>query len=299
MLEAMRNFIQVVDAGSFSQASKTLRKNASSVARQIDKLEAELGTQLFCRSTRRLELTLSGQSFYQQSIDILNAVQNAKQSVKHDSKDVSGTVVVSVFDSFGRLEIAPLLPKFNQLYPSSKVALSLDNSVVDLYNSDVDICIRHGKPNDSNLIMKPLVKDQVKLVASPKYIDENKTIEHPDDLKNHNCLTFHRQRQHAFWHFKKDNQQLKVKVAGRLSSCGGEPMIQWAKEGIGLTLMSHWCIKKELESGELIEVMPEWRPQLNESNTTQIYMVWPPGATQRPVVRHLIDFISERIRRNN
>jgi len=101
------------------------------------------------------------------------------------------------------------------------------------------------------------------------------------------------------WHFRQDKEYLKIKVTGGLSSCGGEPMIQWAKEGIGLTLMSHWCIKKELESGELIEIMPEWRPQLNESNTTQIYMVWPPGATQRPVVRHLIDFISESIRLNS
>ncbi len=295
MIEAMQHFVQVVETGSFSNASKRLSKNASSVARQIDKLEQELGTPLFSRSTRRLELTLAGQSFYQQSLDILSAIHEAKQSVKQGCTEVRGTVAVSVLDSFGRQKIAPLLPRFCALYPHARAALSLDNTVVDLYQSHFDLAIRYGKPADSNLIMKPLLRDRTRLVASPSYLAQHPEIRHPEDLKRHNCLTFHRQRQHTFWYFQQDARQQKIRVNGSLSSCGGEPMVAWAREGLGITLMSQWIIDADLQAGNLVEVLPEWRASLTEANASNIYMVWTPTAAQKPVVRCLIDFLFDHI----
>ena len=291
----MNNFVQVVETGSFSAASKVLNKNASSVARQINKLEEELCTRLFYRSTRRLELTLTGQGFYQKSIAILNAVTEAKQSVSDENPEIKGSASITVDDSFGRQLIVPLLPKFCQKYPHTNIALSLDNNLVDLYQSQFDIAIRYGKTVDSNLIIKPLLKGVTALVASPKYLCENPKIRHPEDLKSHNCLTFQKQRQYTFWYFNKGNEQQKVKVDGSLSACGGDPLALWAKEGIGLTLLSRWIIEKELGSGQLVEVLPNWTPSFNEVESQGLYMMWAPTSAQKPAVRRLIDFIGDEI----
>lgn len=295
MLDAMEHFIQVVETGSFSAAGKILNKNASSVARQIDKLEAELGARLLNRSTRRLELTLSGQSFYHQSVEIVNAVSEARSSVQQHSDQVRGSVSVSVLDSYGSRKITPILPEFCQTYPYVNVALSLDNSVVDLYESPVDLAIRYGRPVDSNLIMKSLDRRGHLLVASPSYLDNAPPIRQPEDLKDHPCLTLHRQRQHVFWYFQKAGEQRRIKVDGPLSAKGGEPLIEWAKQGLGITLITHWGLEPELERGELVEILPEWRASLMENNRAEVYMVWTPTATQKPAVRCLIDYLCRKL----
>lgn len=291
MFDAMQDYIQVVEAGSFSQAGKVLNKNASSVARQIDKLEDELGAKLFKRSTRRLELTLTGESFYQQSLEIISALDQARQSVRQDAAEVKGAVAISAFDSFGRLKIAPLLPGYCEQYPHVDVALSLNNSVVDLYQSHFDIAIRYGKPADSSLIMRPLVRDRTRLVASPEYLNGNPGIQHPDDLKHHRCLTLHKQRQLTYWYFDQGREQLKIKVRGALSSCGGEPLIDWCRASLGLTLLSEWCIEKELAEGSLVEVLPQWNASLSEVDSSSVNMLWTAAKAQNPAVRSLIDYI--------
>jgi DNA-binding transcriptional LysR family regulator len=297
MFDSMSTFIEVVEAGSFSSASKKLNKNASSIARQIDKLEDELGAQLFNRSTRRLELTLSGQSFYQQSIEILRSLTQARDSVKADRLDIRGTIYISCLDSFGKNKVAPLLPEFRQMYPNTQAAIALDNNVVDLYQSHFDLAIRHGKPVDSSLIMKPILKDHTRLVATPDYLKSHPPLETPEDLKHHDCLSFHRLRQHTFWHFwhKESKQYQKVRINSALSSCGGEPLVNWAKEGLGITLMSEWMIEEELKSGQLVELLPHWKAGLNESDGDYIYMIWTPTRSQKPIVRAFIDFLSERL----
>lgn len=295
MFEAMNNFIQVVEAGSFSAAAQQMNKNASSVARQIDKLEQELGAPLFTRSTRRLELTLAGKSFYQQSLEIMNAMEQAKQSVKQDCREIKGQVALTSFDSYGRDRIAPLLPAFCDRYPEAQVALSLDNQVIDLYQSPFDLAVRHGRPADSNLVMKRLHVDSAKLVASPTYLDQHPPLQHPEDLKHHNCLTFYRQRQHTYWYFKQGQKQHKIKASGSLSSLGGDPILQWVKAGVGITLTSNWLVEDTLAQGELVEVLPSWQAKLTENEPPSIYMVWTPTAAQKPVVRSLIEFLTENL----
>lgn len=299
MLEAMIQFVAAVDAGSFSGAGQRLNKNASSVARQIDRLEEELGTRLFIRSTRRLELTLDGQRFYEQSLDIIRSVDNAKLSFRELSSTMEGELTISAFDSYGTMKVIPLLPKFQDLYPNVRVSISLSNAPVDLYNSPFDLAIRHGRPEDSNLISKPLVKDKGVLVASPAYLKKHTAPTTPDELKEHACLTFFRQRQHTYWFFQKrsepKNEQKKLRIHGQLSSCGGGPLLNWIKAGMGISLMPHWYTEEALNNGELVELLPEWRSSLTESGGSMVYMLWQRSASQNPLVRAMVDFLAEQL----
>ena len=297
MFESMATFVEVVETGSFSAASKKLNKNASSIARQVSRLEQELGAHLLNRSTRRLELTLAGESFYQQAVEILRSLTQAKDSVKADLGDIGGSLHLTCVDSFGKFKIAALLPEFRKRYPNTQCAISLDNNQVNLYESHFDLAIRYGRAADSSLVMRPLLKDRMRLVASPAYLQQHAEIRHPEDIKQHECLVFHRLRQHSFWHFWQSSpqrQHYKIRVDGVLAACGGEPLVQWAKQGLGLTLMSEWIIQDDLAQGRLVEVLPQWQAGLNEATDNAFYMIWAPTRAQRPVVRAFIDFLAEQ-----
>lgn len=298
MFDAMEHFVQVVESGSFSAAGKRLNKNPSSVARRIDHLEMELGTQLFSRSTRRLDLTLDGQSFYQQCLEILRSVQEARHSFQTVNKQVKGVVRISSLDSYGTEKLVPLLPQFHKLYPEAQVAISLDNSVIDLYNSPYHLAIRRGKLDNSDLIQRPLITDKGLLVASPSYLARFPQIRHPHDLKAHTCLTLQRQRQRVFWYFRQDEQCHKIQIDGALSACGGSALLEWARQGVGITLATDWLAQKWLESGELVEVLPQWKTSFKEQEETTTYLLWKADIGRQPVVRAMIEFLSQHLIQN-
>lgn len=295
MFDAMQHFVQVVEAGSFSHAAKRLNKNASSVARQIDRLEEDLGVQLFTRTTRRLDLTLHGQSFYQQCQDILKNLEETRQSFKAISPAIEGEIRISTLDSYGDEHLVPLLPKFLERYPNTRVTLSLDNSLIDLHEKPFDLTVRHGRPADSNYIYKPLALTGGVLLASPHYLAQHPPIKDPEQLKDHNCLTLFLSKQHTYWQFSKGNSTKKIRVEGRLSACGGRALIAWARQGLGITLCSSWYAKDLRESGELVEVLPDWRASITGQEQAMVYLLWKATAARRPAVRAMIDFLAEHL----
>lgn len=295
MFDAMQHFVWVVEAGSFSNAAKRLNKNASSVARQIDKLEDELGTRLFTRSTRRLDLTLHGQSFYQQCLDILASVAQTRESFQTLSPAIEGQVSISALDSYGDERIVPLLPLFQQKYPHTRVTISLDNTLIDLHESTFDLSVRHGRPTDSNFIIKPLVKTQGILLASPDYLKQHPPIHDPDDLKAHHCLTLFKHKQHTYWQFTQGDTEKKLRIDGKLSACGGRAVVGWAAQGLGITLSSRWYCERLLNSGELVEVLPHWQASIAGQEDSMVYLMWKANTAKRPAVRAMIDFLAEHL----
>ena len=299
MFDAMQHFIHVVESGSFSKAGQRLNKNASSVARQIDRLEADLGARLFTRTTRRLDLTLDGQNFYQQCQDILQTLEETRQSFQTASPLIEGQVRISALDSYGDEKIIPLLPVFQQRYPRTQVTISLDNTLLDLHQTNFDLAVRHGRPVDSNFIVKPLVKTHGVLVASPDYLANHPPIREPEDLKLHNCLTLFKNKQHTYWQFSKGDITKKLRVEGTLSACGGRALIQWAKQDLGITLNANWYADQVLASGELVEVLPNWQASIVGQEDAMVYMMWQASRARRPVVRAMIDFLAEHLAESN
>ncbi len=295
MLDAMAHFVRVVDVGSFSAAAQQVGMNPSSITRRIDQLERELGVRLLARSTRRLQLTPEGEQFCAQCRDILISVDQAKRSFRKPDASVSGSIAITTFDTFGRETLVPLLPEFRRLYSGASVAVSLQNRIVDLFQSPFDLGVRYGQPTDSSLIFRPLVKTRGVLLASPEYLNQHPVIMQPEDLHHHDCLTFFRPRQFAWWHFRQGHLYRKIKVAGSLSSEGGAPLMMWCRESQGVALVSRNFAESEIQSGDLVEVLPDWKAALSEQDGASIYLVWTPAAAKKPVVRAMIDFLVQKV----
>lgn len=296
MLDLIRIFDQVVESGSFSQAGHALHMAPSSVARNIDNLENKVQTTLFKRSTRQLILTEEGLYFHQQSIKLLQDSDKLLSEMKGHNEEPEGMLRISVFESFGNLVLAPLIPEFLALYPKVQIELELDNNLVDLHSENVDIAIRIGTPQDSCLKARKLMENNTSLVASPDYLASHETIEKPDDLVHHNCLLITHERQRNHWYFKKGNVAKKTSVSGNLISKGGSPLLNAALKGTGVLLLSDWMTADYIESGLLIPVLPKWAVTHGENGSGEIFAIYKNAQYPKPYIRAFLDFVIAKMK---
>ena len=294
MLSLIRVFIKVVELGSFSKTATVLNMAPSSVARNIDNLEGELGVTLFKRSTRQLLLTEDGQLFCERAEKLLADADDLVSSMQRVNQEPEGLLKISAFESFGRQCISPLLPEFLTRYPKVKVEIELDNQIIDLNGENVDLGIRIGRPSDSNLHARMLFTNYTSLCASPEYIAQFGLPKTPAELSEHNCLTLANSRQRCYWYFKKNQQITKVAVQGNLTSKGGSPLLEAALHGGGMLLMSKWMTVDHIKTGKLVECLPQWQASAYEGASAEVYAVYHGSKYQRPALRAFIDFLVEK-----
>lgn len=294
MLDLYRVFVKTVELGSFSQAAQQLNLSPSAVSRKIDALEQELEIKLFNRTTRQLILTDSGQLVLASAKQQLNAQQALITQLQERRSEPQGTITISVFESFGRIKLAPLLPHFMKQYPQVHIHLALDNQLVDLYRDEIDLAIRIGPSTDSTLRSKLLFKNQLVLCASPDYLARYGEPQHPSHLSEHSCLLL-QPRPHAMkWHFYQGKKRQSVTVRGNFSTNGGSGVLEAACQGQGISLISKWSVQQELDNGQLVTILDQWRPACYDSEQTHIYALFKDDQFMNPALRHLLDYLTQK-----
>ena len=295
MLDLIKVFHQVVDSGSFSQAAQALHMAPSSIARNIDSLEAQLKSTLFKRSTRQLILTEEGRYFYKQSGKLVEDANNLLVQMRGSRDTPQGMLRISVFESFGNLCLAPIIPEFLQMHPDVQIDLDLDNKLVDLHSDNVDLAIRIGVPQDSGLKARKLLNHPTLLTASPHYLNQHPWITQPSDLHEHNCLLISQERQRNHWYFNKGKSNLKVHISGNFISKGGSPLLTAALQGCGVLLLSKWMVQPYIDSGQLVEVLPGWTVNHWEDGSGEIFAIYKGALYPKPTVRAFIDFLVTKL----
>lgn len=295
MLKSVKIFLKTVELGSFSQTAKVLNVAPSSIARAIDGLEADLQVSLFKRSTRKLVLTDKGQQFLEGADKLLSNLDAIREGLSDNQQEPAGHLRLSVFESYGRVVVCPLLPAFLQKYPKVTVEIELENKICDLAAENIDIAIRVGTPMDSNLKSRKLSSVKTTLCAAPDYIANHPKLTQPSDLQAHNCLTFNRGRQATHWHFTREKQYEKILVNGNLKSRGGTALHDAALKGLGIVQLSNWMVAENLENGLLVACLDEWQASLAQNSSGQVYLVYQATTFPNPLVRLFIDFLVKNI----
>lgn len=291
MLEAIRVFIKAAECGSFSKAGAVLGVSPSSVSRQIDKLEKDLATKLFKRSTRHLVLTDSGESFLERATKAVFDLEAAFIAIRPIPNEVAGELRISVFESFGRLRVCPVVPDFLMQHPKIRLELLLDNQMADLYKEEVDLAIRIGRPEDSRLKARKLVENRMSLCASPEYLAQHGIPTKPHDLADHNCLVLSRSRRIVWWHFRQGEQAEKIQVSGNLTSIGGTPLLEAGIQGVGLMMLPEWMVAPHINSGALLSVMEKWEPSIYAGGSGDVYAVYLADPNTKLAIRSFIDHL--------
>ncbi|WP_018148276.1 LysR family transcriptional regulator [Henriciella marina] len=291
-LDAMRLFIRVADTGSFSKAAADLEIGQPTVSRRIQDLEAQLGAELFLRTTRALSLTESGAKFYDRARSILEAFEAAEAEVRGLDNDAVGQLRISVPHSLSRVVIAPALASFMRRYPDLSLDVMSDDSYTDIVQEGVDLAFRLGELADSSLMAKRIALSPRKLWASPIYIAQQKDVSRPGELSPEDALHLRQQTGAAVWEMthKESGEVETLRAAGRFRASSGDVLIQGAQDALGYILAPDWLVCEKVRDGQLARLLPEW-----EAAELPLHVVWS-GGKLKGKARLLADHIGEAMK---
>ena len=188
--EELQTFIHVVDTGSISRAAERMSVAKSAVSRRISDLEHRLGVQLFRRTTRQLNLTESGKSFYERATQILSDLEEAELAVSQQHSALTGRLRIAAPLSFGLPHLGPAIIDFNKQHPDLTFDVDFNDRKIDILEDGFDMAIRIAQLTDSSLIARRIAPIHQTLCASPEYLQRNGTPQSPDELQHHKCLLY-------------------------------------------------------------------------------------------------------------
>lgn len=270
--QRLAQFSAIVQAGSISKAALTLGCGKSVLSRQLAKLEAELGTRLIQRSTRRLTLTEIGELVFAQAQHIDQAMANIEQLTEQHQSEVKGCLRVSCPRPLGQRYLVPLLVEFTRLHPKLEVALSVDDRMVDLIAEHVDVAIRVAHLEDSTLVARKLGENPRVMVAAPAYLARAGTPVTPQDLTRHECLVYTSgARVFDSWGLLRDGETTMVQVPGKIQINDGMALVAAACAGGGILAIDRLLVDEELANGALVPVLAAYSLRPGQP----IYAVYP------------------------
>lgn len=287
----MQAFAAVVEAGSFVRGADTLDMSKSAVSRLVAELEERLGTRLLQRTTRKLSLTREGEVFLERCKDLLSAVADAEDEVTRHAGEVIGDLRISAPVSFGLAHLAQLWPVFMSQHPKVTLDVTLADRFVDLIDEGYDVAIRIARLADSSLVSRHIANTRLILCATPQYLREHGEPAVPAELADHPVFTYKLLATGEHWHFTGPLGPVAVKVNPRMRSNSGDSCREAALQHQGIILQPSFLVGAQLASGELVEVLPQFR-----SAELGIYAVYPSRKQLAPKVRRLVDFLVESFR---
>ena len=287
-LEAWAMFAAVVEHRSFTDAAKALSVSKATVSKAITRLEQHLDTSLFNRTSRRLALTESGKRLATHAARILEEGQAAEEAARQDTAELSGTIRLGAPMTFGLLRIAPLVAEFAKLHPAVDVDLHLSDARIDMVEMGLDATLRIADMPDSSLRARRLGDVKLHVIASPSYLAERGRPTHPSDLGAHDCLCYSNAPTPDVWRFAGPGQQnVVIQVRSRITVNSGDAMLPALRAGIGIARLPDFIVGDGLASGELEEVLVDWRPP-----PLGLHLVTPPSRLRPARVEALLDFIT-------
>ncbi|WP_455201924.1 LysR family transcriptional regulator [Kaarinaea lacus] len=288
--ENLQTFVKVVDFGSISAAAEHMGIAKSAVSRRISELEQHLAVQLFRRTTRQLNLTDSGKSFYQRAIQILTDLEEAELAVSQQHGELAGVIKIAAPLSFGLLHLTSAFTEFMKANPKLQLDLDFNDRHIDILQEGFDLAIRVTRLADSSFIARRLATIRHMVCASPEYLKLYGTPQSPDALQHHRCLSYSNIHDSNLWHYQDQNgNKGQVKVPVVLSANNGDFLRQAATAGLGIILEPTFIIYDAINKGQLVPLLEDYQwPAIDA------YAIYPHTRHLSQRVRALVDFLVKR-----
>ncbi|WP_273839468.1 LysR family transcriptional regulator [Providencia rettgeri] len=285
-LKAVEVFITIVDSGSLSSAADKLDMSRAMVTRYLSEMEQWAGVRLLNRTTRRLSLTSAGEGVYQQSLQLNAISQTVPVQQEHDNQALSGLVRISCSQSIAQSALSIAMTEFMQQYPNMAIDMQISNKSVNLIEERIDLAIRITNQLEPSLIAKPLSTCYSVICASPRFLEGKKYPTKPEDLALLDCLTYNFFGR-SLWAFEKAGEQHTVLVDGRLSANESVFIAEATLNGAGVSMQPYYSVAKYLDSGELIQLLPDYTPM-----PLGIYAVYTSRQKMPTSLRAVIDYLA-------
>ncbi len=280
-LDAVAVFVEVVRARSFTGAARHLGLPKSTVSVRVAELEERLGVALLHRTTRRVQPTPAGESYFTAAARSITELHAAGQEASRTQEEPSGSLRVTS-TGFGNGPIGDCIADYLARYPKVSVELWLTEQRLDLLAENVDVAFRIGPvEGDPKLTAHRLGSVELGLYASPAYLQEHGEPAHPDAIDRHAILISSKRRRIQLVHV--DGRRCELKLSPRFTSNNMAAIRHQALRGVGVAVLARGLVESEVQAGDLIRVLDGW-----SLGTASVHLVY---AKQRHLPRRVRLFV--------
>jgi DNA-binding transcriptional LysR family regulator len=258
-LEALKVFIAVADKASFAEAARSLRISPTAATRAIAALEDSLGVALLRRTTRSVGLTVEGAAYLERCRHALDELDEAARSLRGESAEPRGLLVVTAPVMFGRMHIRPIVSQLLRAHPKLDVRLTLTDRVVRLIDEGIDVAVRIAELSDSALHALQVGEVRRVLVASPDYLTARGMPATVAALHDHDLIAFDNFSRNSEWRFA-GPAHAAIRLEPRLLTNSIDAAIDAAIDGLGIARTLSYQVMRHVADGRLVLVLDDLAP---------------------------------------
>ncbi|WP_460043053.1 LysR family transcriptional regulator [Pseudomonas sp. S2_H01] len=288
---AVKAFLQVVEAGSFVKAAQALNLPRNTVTKHIQSLESHLRIKLLNRTTRRISLTNDGTAYYERMVRVVDQWLEAESDLASAQARPHGRLRVDMGSTMATMLVLPALPDFQRRYPELQLDIGVSDRPVDLLGDRVDCVIRGGALNDPSLIARRLGSLKFVTCATPGYLATHATPSHPKDLEtNHQMVRyfFAGTNRRLPVEFVKGDERISVDANYFVSVNDSNALLAATLAGMGVLQTLMFMAEPHFKSGALIQLLEDWSLEPNP-----IYIVYSPNRHLSARVRAFVEWLVE------
>lgn len=292
-LNRLTYFVAVVETGSFTGAAERLGITKAVVSQQVARLEEDVSTTLLVRTTRKVEPTEAGRSFYQRCALVLREAEDAFEELAETAAAPSGLIRLTAPFDYGVSVVVPAITAFTRRFPACKADVVLADQTLDLVTRNIDLAIRVGWLTDTSFQARRLGSFRQLLVAAPVLADRVAGLSAPEGIAALPFVANTALREPLNWQFSRDESERRmVTVRAAISLDATFAVREAVREGAGLSVLPDYAVAGDLASGRLVHVLPQW-----SLPSGGIHAVFPAARFRPTKVRVFVDMLAERERR--
>jgi DNA-binding transcriptional LysR family regulator len=291
----------IAETRSLTQTARRLGVAKSSVSIRLKGLERALGVPLVRRTTRSITLTPAGLQLVEETRPSFAHIERGIAGVRDLAGAPRGLVRMTAPVALGRQHIAPAIAGLIERHPELRLELDLSDRFVNLTQEGFDLAVRHASRVPESHIATPLCETRSVLLASPKYLARRGVPDHPGELAGHDCLLYLRDGGSPSWSFERRErrarapERVSVPVRGPLRANNSEVLREAAAAGLGVGMLPDFSAWSGAAAGELVPVLPQWRPVGFFGERLQAIRPWAPRTPR--AVQCVIDHLRETLSR--
>lgn len=259
LFEFIKIFIEIVESGSLTQAAENLQIHRPAVTKALQQLEQHSGIRLMQRTTRRINLTPEGEEFYRRSKPLLAQADELLESFG-DDRVLHGQLRVDMPIAIAALLVVPNLPDFYREHPAIDIILSSSDRRRDMLRDGLDCVLRVGELDDGDYIARKIGTMKMITCASPTYLARYGIPKTLEALRKHQAVNWinSSSRQIMPWKFETPSGTAELTLSGKLVLDNSEAYVAAGLAGLGVLQGMNVFLQPYLESGQLIEVLPDF-----------------------------------------
>lgn len=280
-------FARVIDLNGFSAAARAYGVPKVAISRAIADLEKSMGVQLMKRTTRRIFLTAAGEAVLPHARAVGVEVDKVRQLAHTFAVRSTGPLRVIADPTYGRVLLAPLVPRFLDSFPDIALDVMLDSDA----HAEWDVAIRAGANADPTLGARLLGAPPAVLCATPAYLQKHPAPERPEGLRDHALLTPAGEGAEYRFQMTKASARAEVRVRPKLAVDDPAVLHSATVAGLGIGLLPEFLCRQGVATAKLRKVLADWQAP----SAAPLYAVFPAGLEDDPRVRSFVEFAAANI----